>query len=70
MNNLRKARLAADKSQLWLMRKTGIYFYTISRIERGWLEPTAEQKIKLAKALGVKTSWLFFNEKNDGNEPE
>jgi transcriptional regulator with XRE-family HTH domain len=59
MNNLRKARLVADKSQLQLMKETGIYFATISRIERGWLYPTEEQKDKLAKALGRKKKWLF-----------
>jgi len=59
MNNLRKARLNNDKSQLKLMMETGIYFSTISRIERGWLKPTDEQKEKLAKALGVKKDWLF-----------
>ena len=59
MNNLRKARLNADKSQLQLMKETGIYFATISRIERGWLKPSKEQKKKLAEALGVKKEWLF-----------
>lgn len=59
MNNLRKARLKADKSQLQLMKETGIYFATISRIENGWLEPKDEQKKKLAKALGVEEDWLF-----------
>ena len=59
MNNLRKARLMADKSQLQLMKETGIYFTTLSRIERGWLKPSDEQKKKLAKALKVTTDWLF-----------
>ena len=59
MNNLRKARLKADKSQLKLMKETGIYFATISRIENGWLEPTIKQKRKLAKALKVDPDWLF-----------
>jgi len=60
MNNLRKARLRADKSQLQLMKETGIYFATISRIENGWLKPTSEQKRKLAKALRVEKDWLFL----------
>lgn len=59
MNRLRKARLQADKSQLKLMQETGIYFATISRIERGWLKPSEEQKQKLAKALRVDMDWLF-----------
>lgn len=59
MNNLRRARLMADKSQLQLMKETGIYFTTLSRIERGWLKPSDEQKKKLAKALKVEPDWLF-----------
>ena len=59
MNRLRQARLRIDKSQLELMRETGIYFSTISRIERDWLMPTEEQMEKLAKALNVKKDWLF-----------
>lgn len=61
MNRLREARLRNDTSQLQLMRETGIYFSTISRIERGWLNPTEEHKDKLAKALNVGKSWLFPN---------
>jgi len=59
MNNLRKARLRADKSQLQLMKETGIYFASISRIENGWLKPTSDQKKKLARALKVDPDWLF-----------
>ena len=59
MNKLRQARLKIDMSQLELMKKTGIYFSTISRIERGWLKPSEEQKKKLADALNVKINWLF-----------
>ena len=59
MNKLRRARLRVDKSQLQLMRETGIFFSTISRIERGWIEPTPDQKFKLAKALKVDANWLF-----------
>lgn len=62
MNRLRKARLMADKSQLQLMKETGIYFATISRIENGWLKPSQEQMKKLANALGVDKDWLFPNE--------
>lgn len=62
MNNLRKARLRADKTQHYLMHKTGIIYSTISRIERGWLKPTEEQKSKLARALSVKKDWLFPEE--------
>lgn len=59
MNRLRRIRLRVDKSQLQLMKETGINFATISRIERGWLKPTEEQKRKLAKALNAEIDWLF-----------
>ena len=34
-------------------------------IECGYIKPTKEQKIKLAKALEVKVDWLFQDNKND-----
>lgn len=59
MNNLRKARLMADKTQHLLMLETGIIYSTISRLERGWLKPSESQKEKLAYALDVPKDWLF-----------
>jgi transcriptional regulator with XRE-family HTH domain len=59
LNRLRQARLRADKSQLQLMKETGINFATISRIERGWLRPSKEQRDKLAKALQADEDWMF-----------
>ena len=59
MNNLRRQRLRADKSQLQLMAETKIHFSVISRIERGWVAPTISQMEKLAEALGVSVSTLF-----------
>jgi transcriptional regulator with XRE-family HTH domain len=70
MNRLRQARLNADKSQLRLMKETGIHFATISRIERGWLKPSDQQKTKLAMALGVTVDSLFPEspKKDDGDK--
>jgi transcriptional regulator with XRE-family HTH domain len=65
MNRMRQARLRIDKSQLQLMVETGIYYATLSRIERGWVKPDEEQKRKLAKALRAKPSWLFPKEADD-----
>jgi transcriptional regulator with XRE-family HTH domain len=64
MNRVRKARLMSDKTQLQLMKETGIYFSTISKIERGWLKPSEEQKKKLAKALDKDEDWVFPKEEN------
>ncbi len=63
MNKLRQARLRADKTQLQLMKETGIFFATISKIERGWLIPTEKQKKQLADALKMKVSWVFPRKK-------
>lgn len=62
MNRLRQTRLKADITQLKLMKETGIYYSTISRIEKGWLKPSEEQMKKLAMALKVDKEWLFPNE--------
>lgn len=45
--------------QIQLATKSDINFATVSRLENGWLKPTGEQKKKLARALEVKTNWLF-----------
>ena len=45
--------------QIQLAAKSDINFATVSRLENGWLKPTGEQKKKLARALEVKTNWLF-----------
>jgi len=58
-NRLRETRFFAGKPQIKLWLKTGIHYSTISRIECGYIEPTEEQKRKLAKALNVKKDWLF-----------
>jgi len=61
-NNLKEARFYAGKPQIQLWIETGIHYSTISRIECGYIEPTDEQKEKLAKALGVEEGWLFSEE--------
>ena len=58
-NRLKEARFFKQIPQIQLWIETGIHYSTISRIECGYIEPTDEQKEKLAKALGVKKDWLF-----------
>lgn len=58
-NRMKEARFFAKKNQMELWLETGIHYSTISRIERGYIQPTEEQKMKLAEALGVKKEWLF-----------
>jgi len=61
---LAEARFFANKPQIQLWVETGIHYSTISRIECGYIQPTEEQKKKLAKALKVKKEWLFPGEKS------
>ena len=63
-NRLKEARFFAKKPQIQLWVETGIHYSTISRLECGYLQPSEEQKVKLANALGVKTKWLFPEEKS------
>lgn len=59
MNPLKDKRFFAGLTQDELQRKTGIHQTRISRLERGYLKPTAEEKQKLAKALKVTQGKLF-----------
>jgi len=61
---LAEARFFANKPQIQLWIETGIHYSTISRIECGYIQPTEEQKKKLAKTLKVKKEWLFPGEKS------
>ena len=61
-NRLKEARFFARMPQIKLWLETGIHYSTISRIECGYIQPTEEQKKKLAKVLEVKEDWLFPEE--------
>lgn len=61
-NRLKEARFFAKKPQIKLWLEAGIHYSIISRIECGYIQPTAEQKKVLAKALGVEQDWLFPKE--------
>ena len=61
-NRLKEARFFAKKPQIKLWLETGIHYSIISRIECGYIQPTEEQKKKLAKVLGVEQDWLFPKE--------
>ena len=59
MNRLRLTRLVKNITQEQLMKRTGIDFAVISRIERESVQPTEAHKAKLSDALGVSKDWLF-----------
>jgi len=67
-NRLREARFDLRMSQPFLWLKSGVHFSTISRIENGFVQPSAEQKRRLSKALDVDMDWLFPNEVKANDE--
>lgn len=58
-NKLKEARFFANKPQIQLYLDTGIHYSTLSRFECGYLDPSKEQREKLAVALDVSEEWLF-----------
>jgi len=59
LETLRNLRMDQGFSQAKFARFVGIHPSPYNRVERGWVEPTREQKIKIAKALHVdsRTIW-------------
>ncbi|MBI4705146.1 MAG: helix-turn-helix domain-containing protein [Deltaproteobacteria bacterium] len=53
---LRQARQAAGLTQTGLARLVGVGQSTVSLLERGWLEPSAEQLSRLEHLLGARAS--------------
>lgn len=69
MNRLRDERFRQKISQFQLSLKSGIWASKISWIENYHWNPTQEEQLKLANALGVEVDWLFA-EKNNKQEKE
>jgi len=59
VNKLREIRFFKRVSQWQLRIPTGICQTRISLIERGFIEPTDEDKRKIAGALGMKSEEIF-----------
>lgn len=59
-NNLKKARMDANLSQLELATMVGVSRNTISSIETGQFNPTAKLALILCIALDKKFEDLFF----------
>lgn len=53
MNKLRELRFLKGLTQIELEKRTGVHRTSISPIENGYVEPSPEQKKKLAEALDV-----------------
>lgn len=54
MNKLREVRFQKNLTQIELQNRSGVHRTFISFFENEHLQPSAEQKRKLAKALGVR----------------
>jgi transcriptional regulator with XRE-family HTH domain len=65
-NTLRLARVLIGKSQAQLSIDSGVHYSTISRLERGMIGPSEEQRGKLAQALHVPADSLFPPEQSSG----
>jgi transcriptional regulator with XRE-family HTH domain len=59
MNRLRDVRVLKRFSQMQLRLLTGVNQTKISWIENGFVKPKPEEKIKLARALGVSPEEIF-----------
>ena len=55
--NLREARFKKDMTQFDLRILTGIHQSRISYIERGYIVPRDDEKLKIEDALGLRISW-------------
>ena len=64
MNRLKEARFKTGKTQIQLFRDTGIWPSRISYIENGYMNPTEEEKSKLANALGIEVAKVVPEEKS------
>lgn len=59
MNKPREIRVTKRITQFQLRLLTGIHQSKISMIENGLVEPTEDEKKKIAKALGVGTEEIW-----------
>lgn len=65
MNKLREIRFLKGLTQIELEKKSGIHRTTISPIEAGYIEPSSEQKMRLAHALEVPLTDIWPIKKPD-----
>jgi transcriptional regulator with XRE-family HTH domain len=59
VSKLRIVRILCGKSQAQLSIDSGVHYSTISRIERGMIGPSKQQREQLAQALQVPADSLF-----------
>jgi len=62
---MKKRRLELELSQYEIEKLTGIAQTKISLIERGYREPSSDERKKLAKALRLEVKELFEDKNNN-----
>ena len=67
-NKLRGLRIKRGISQISLSSRIKIHFSTLSRIERGWISGTPEQRRQIARFFKVKERSLFPRGRNSRSE--
>ena len=65
MKQMKKRRLELELSQYEIEKLTGIAQTKISLIERGYREPSSDERKKLAKALRLEVKELFEDKNNN-----
>lgn len=58
-NKLKETRLRKGRTQYALAKRLNKSHWWISRLERGLVEATEDEKIKIAKALGDEIKEIF-----------
>jgi transcriptional regulator with XRE-family HTH domain len=66
---LREARIAKRLTQEALAHAIGVRAMSISRFERGELNPSRETLMRLASALSVSTDWLLSGPPKESDTP-
>lgn len=70
MKNLRTARIAMHLTQEELGNKVNIKKASISKYERGTMQPSQETLVKLADILGVTVDYLLGRPQKDPRDME
>ncbi len=62
--DLKEKIIQSGSSQLQISREVGVSDAFFSKVVRGWVNPSAEIKRKIALALGCKVEEVFKEEKD------
>ncbi len=63
--NLKEKIIRSGLSQIQISREVGVSDAYLSKVVRGWVNPSVEIKSKIALALGCTVEEIFREEKDD-----